>query len=147
MSNKVIHAPFPHDKAVGGSGDDVLIGSDRDETFSGGGGLDHLLFGGGHDVAKGGAGSDFLVFNAFHNDAGVISYDGLVDLLDYQHSGTPHNAKTMDYLVLKGVDEASFLEQFTSQDQTDGTHLQLNGNDFAVLHGVHAFSSDWFSFH
>ncbi len=47
----------------GGGGDDVLAGSDANETLNGGDGNDRLVAGKGDDIMNGGTGNDTMVWN------------------------------------------------------------------------------------
>lgn len=50
------------ENAIGGAGNDVLIGNERDNLLSGGAGNDTLTGGGGNDTLDGGGGIDTAVF-------------------------------------------------------------------------------------
>ncbi len=45
---------------MAGSGNDMIIGNDRDNMFWGGSGNDSIFASGGNDIIDGGSGSDFL---------------------------------------------------------------------------------------
>ncbi|MEP5008974.1 S8 family serine peptidase, partial [Roseobacter sp.] len=67
------------ENAVGGDGDDVLIGNASDNWIYGGRGADTVTFSAGADTIDGGAGDDVLVFNT--DFAGIFGYvDAVGDL-------------------------------------------------------------------
>ena len=84
--------------AIGGSGNDELVGSHLGNALKGGGGMDHLDGGRGADSLTGGAESDTFVFSAL--DSGqAIGFDvimdyskgqrGTGDVIDYTVALTP----------------------------------------------------------
>lgn len=68
------------EKATGGSGDDVLVGSSAANTLTGNAGADELYGEAGNDTLKGGAGADLLVGDAggdkLYGGAGGDDLDG-----------------------------------------------------------------------
>jgi Ca2+-binding RTX toxin-like protein len=68
------------EKATGGGGDDVLVGSSANNTLTGNGGADELYGGGGNDTLQAGEGADLLVGDAGNDKlfggAGADSLDG-----------------------------------------------------------------------
>jgi serralysin len=80
------------ENAVGGGGDDILIGNDSGNSLGGGAGNDSLAGGFGNDRGEGGAGADIFVFtSAGHSSGYMIRSDGkkfLPDILPDFTSGT-----------------------------------------------------------
>lgn len=80
------------ENAIGGGGDDILIGNDSGNLLRGGGGNDALTGGFGNDRMEAGAGADIFVFtSAGHSSGYMIRSDGkkfLPDVLPDFASGT-----------------------------------------------------------
>jgi Ca2+-binding RTX toxin-like protein len=60
--------------SAGGAGNDILVGTDKDETISGGGGNNSFAGGPGSDVLVGHAGTDIYIYNA--GDGHDMIWDG-----------------------------------------------------------------------
>jgi len=59
------------ENAIGGSGDDILIGNSANNTLTGGTGADTFYASGGSDVFNGGAGTDEAIFTGASSDYSV----------------------------------------------------------------------------
>ncbi len=67
------------ENAIGGSGNDTLIGNDRANLLNGGNGNDTIDAGSGNDTVEGGNGIDVLVMNCFRSQcSAVISGNGYI---------------------------------------------------------------------
>ncbi|MEH2920299.1 serralysin family metalloprotease [Samsonia erythrinae] len=67
------------ENAIGGSGNDVIVGNDVDNILQGGAGNDVIFGGSGADTLTGGAGKDIFVY-AFASDSSATSgYDVITD--------------------------------------------------------------------
>jgi len=89
--------------AVGGSGNDTLIGNVGDNALSGGAGHDTLNGGMGNDLLHGGAGTDTAVFSGAITDYSIVhNADGSTTVTDLRagaHDGVD---------VLDGVEQLKF---------------------------------------
>ena len=96
------------DNAVGGSGNDILIGNAIANSLNGGNGNDTLGGGGGNDTIVGGSGTDVAVFSGAHTDY-LISYDSTTQIFAVtdQRGGTPD-----------GIDTLTGVENFRFSDGT-----------------------------
>ena len=91
------------ENAIGGSGDDVLIGSNGANILSGGVGFDHIIGGGGRDILQGDANGDIFVFGKL-SDSGVkaatrdviIDFDPLQDSIDLSFIDANSKTKSLD---------------------------------------------------
>jgi hypothetical protein len=94
------------DNAIGGSGNDTLIGNAIANLLNGGSGDDTFLGAGGNDYIAGGAGTDVAVFSGAHTDY-LISYDSatLTFTVKDQRSGSPDGTDT-----LTGVENFLFTD-------------------------------------
>ncbi|TFU06302.1 hypothetical protein EUV02_04700 [Polymorphobacter arshaanensis] len=63
--------------AIGGAGNDVLVGNVSDNVLTGNGGNDSLKGGGGNDTLKGGLGTDTAVFSGLRSDYTVTTVDAV----------------------------------------------------------------------
>ena len=61
--------------AIGGAGNDSLVGNVSDNVLTGNGGNDSLKGGGGNDTLKGGLGTDTAVFSGLRSDYTVTTVD------------------------------------------------------------------------
>jgi serralysin len=65
------------ERAIGGSGDDILSGNESSNSLRGGGGNDILAGGLGNDRVEGGDGADIFVFaSTYHSSGYLIRSDG-----------------------------------------------------------------------
>lgn len=71
--------------AIGGSGPDVLVGTDQDDVLVGGGGADRFYGFAGDDIMRGGAGDDLFDFDYLGYTQGADVVDGQTgtDTIDY----------------------------------------------------------------
>ena len=82
----------PASGAVGGPGDDFLIGDDQRNTLWGMNGNDRIVDGGGFDVLYGGFGADTFVFVK----DGVYDYQTRIDRIDLSSFGMIYSMAALD---------------------------------------------------
>lgn len=129
------------ENAIGGAGNDVIVGNSADNTIKGGGGNDIIYGSDGQDTLWGGSGNDTFVFSEL-SDSPVLSPDKIMDF----ESGKDK----IDLSLFNQTDESHdfihFVEHFTGQAgeallSYDVQHnlselaLNINGNatpDFLV---------------
>lgn len=93
------------ENAIGGGGNDVILGNDVANRLSGNAGNDMLTGGGGNDVLDGGDAIDTARFSGARRDYGVVeNLDGSITLIDGR-AGSPD-----------GTDVASSIETFAFSD-------------------------------
>lgn len=66
------------ENAIGGSGNDVIVGNAAGNSIDGGNGNDTIYGGAGQDVLKGGAGADVFVYTQA-SDSTVAAFDKIMD--------------------------------------------------------------------
>jgi serralysin len=136
------------ERAIGGRGNDYLLGNEVANELTGNAGKDLLAGGGGADKLWGGAGADTFIYFA-QSDSTVAKSDRLMDFVSGQDridlSGLPtdgsdsiHFTKTLD-----GTAGAAVLH-----DATYGTNLSIDFNgdqsaDFVIRILGEAHSSDF----
>jgi len=108
--NVSIAAGVTIENAIGGSGNDVIVGNDADNIIKGGAGNDVIYGGGGQDQLWGGSGEDIFVFSAA-KDSPYASPDKIwdfetgkdkIDLSFFNHGD-------------KGSDFVHFVDHFSGQ--------------------------------
>lgn len=130
--NVSIAAGVTIENAIGGSGNDVLVGNQADNVLKGGAGNDVLFGGGGADELWGGAGNDTFVFSA----VGDSTSDAPDWIRDFQ--------KGIDKIDLsyfnKGGDAIHFVDQFSgAAGEALLTYDAANNvSDLAVDFGGHS---------
>ena len=125
------------ENAIGGSGNDTIIGNEYSNLLEGGFGNDQIIGGLGSDVIVGGIGIDTVIFDILYSEAS-ISYDS--------------NSHTFTIISSEGTDTISEIEYFQFSDVTLTTAALLNGlNSTPVLsnaisdQSVAEDSAFWFS--
>lgn len=86
-ANVSIAANVTIENAIGGSGNDVLVGNGADNELRGGAGNDVLFGGGGADKLWGGSGSDIFVFGRTTDSSPsapdwIMDFEGGIDKID-----------------------------------------------------------------
>ena len=130
------------ENAIGGSGNDTLIGNDLDnvitgnagndtieghfgnDTLYGGQGADTIWAGAGDDIVYGGAGADLFVFGP--GEAGndmVMDFQDNYDALDFTQYGFLSDAEVLALAFASGNDTGLAL--------ADGNNVVLAGFDIA----------------
>lgn len=66
------------ENAIGGSGNDVIVGNAVENSIDGGGGNDTIYGGAGQDVLRGGAGADIFVYTKA-SDSTAAAFDKIMD--------------------------------------------------------------------
>ncbi len=113
----------------GGAGDDILVGTDADDTLDGGAGIDEVNGQGGHDilifdaldtVVDGGAGEDTLKIDGSVSNLGAtVSNIEVVDMAD-SSGGDSLSLSLSDVLSVTDADDVLFVEG----DVADSVTLQ-----------------------
>ncbi|CAO3383439.1 hypothetical protein [Azospirillum argentinense] len=94
------------ENAVGGSGNDLLIGNERDNLLIGGGGNDTLIGGGGNDTLDGGEGIDTALFE-YPPEAYSILHTG---------NGDVTVASSQGITTLRSIERLSFGDMTLALD-------------------------------
>ena len=115
--NAYLHNNDPRsyiENAIGGNGNDIILGNAIDNILRGGAGNDRLQGGGGHDTLIGGTGSDTFVFGP---------HDGIDTITDFQA------AAGGDVVLLSGISGVSSYADVLS-------HLSQVGSNAVLSFGV-----------
>lgn len=96
IGNMTLAAGTVIENAVGGSGDDEIIGNDAANVLSGGAGNDTLNGGAGDDALHGGSGTDRAIFNLDLDNYTFTSFSGFWEVLG---EGLDHVFDTIERLV------------------------------------------------
>ena len=113
--------------AIGGSGDDLLIGNGLDNFLSGADGADWFVGGDGDDTIDGGAGADVFFYgdNESGNDT-ITGFEDGVDTLDFSFSDYQY-----DDLTISDVAGDTLIEFATGSITIAGVSSdQIDENDF-----------------
>ncbi|MBR1130088.1 M10 family metallopeptidase C-terminal domain-containing protein [Bradyrhizobium iriomotense] len=108
------------DNAIGGSGNDTLVGNAIANALNGGGGNDTITGGAGNDAINGGSGTDTAVYSGSRANY-LVSYNGTTQTFTVtdQRSGAPD-----------GTDTVTGVENFQFADGTvASTNLLPSGID------------------
>ncbi|MCK1499191.1 FG-GAP-like repeat-containing protein [Bradyrhizobium sp. 188] len=120
------------DNAIGGSGNDTIIGNAIANALTGGSGNDTLTGGGGNDSIIGGLGTDTAVYSG--NEANyVISYNSSTQTFTVtdQRSGTPEGTDTLTGVeYFQFADGAAASSDFTGAITPVVSHLAAHAPDF-----------------
>ena len=108
--NVSIAAGVTIENAIGGSGNDVIVGNAADNDIKGGAGADVIYGGGGQDQLWGGSGSDIFVFSDL-NDSPTQSPDKIWDF----ESGKDKIDLSFFNHGDKGSDFIHFVDHFSGQ--------------------------------
>ncbi|MGO2368174.1 serralysin family metalloprotease [Serratia grimesii] len=129
------------ENAIGGSGNDVIVGNNAANILHGGAGNDVIYGGGGQDQLYGGSGNDIFVFAAvsdspFASPDKIVDFETGIDKIDLSFFN--HGAKGADFIHF--VDDFSgqageALLTYNSQSNLSELALNINGHaspDFLV---------------
>ncbi|MCK1667753.1 FG-GAP-like repeat-containing protein [Bradyrhizobium sp. 153] len=107
------------DNAIGGSGNDSIVGNAIANTLNGGSGNDTITGSGGNDTILGGAGTDTAVYSGHEFDY-AISYDSATQTftLTDQRSGSPEGRDTV-----QGVENFQFADGFVASSALTGENV------------------------
>jgi len=108
--NVSIAAGVTIENAIGGSGNDVIIGNDADNIIKGGAGNDVIYGGGGQDQLWGGSGNDIFVFSDL-KDSPYQSPDKIWDF----ETGKDKIDLSFFNQGAKGSDFVHFVDHFSGQ--------------------------------
>lgn len=108
--NVSIAAGVTIENAIGGSGNDVIVGNHADNTLKGGAGNDVIYGGAGQDQLWGGQGNDIFVFSDV-NDSPVRAPDTIWDF----ESGKDKIDLSFFNQGAKGSDFIQFVDHFSGQ--------------------------------
>ncbi len=128
--NAYLHNNDPRsyiENAIGGNGNDIIIGNAIDNVLNGGAGNDRLEGGGGHDTLIGGSGSDTFVFGP---------HDGVDTITDFQA------AAGGDVVLLSGISGVSSYADVLSHLSQVGSNSVLNFGVGETLTFQHVSSSN-----
>jgi Ca2+-binding RTX toxin-like protein len=131
------------ENAVGGAGNDTLIGTDDANAFDGGAANDTLMGGAGDDILYGGTGNDSLVGGSgndiyYVDEAGDVilelpgAAEGLTDSVIASASYILANATYVETLLLAGEavsGTGNDLDNQLAGNELDNTLVGLGGND------------------
>lgn len=97
------------ENAIGGSGNDVLIGNQAANSLKGGSGADSLTGGAGNDVLDGGVGSDIALFSGQRSQYATVQLsDGSTQITDLR-SGAPDGSD-----ILRSTEWFQFVDRSCS---------------------------------
>ncbi|MFZ4835292.1 serralysin family metalloprotease [Rouxiella sp. Mn2063] len=108
--NVSIAAGVTIENAIGGSGNDVIVGNDADNIIKGGAGNDVIYGGGGQDQLWGGSGNDIFVFSEL-NDSPYQAPDKIWDF----ETGKDKIDLSFFNQGDKGSDFIHFVDHFSGQ--------------------------------
>lgn len=77
------------ENAIGGSGNDIFIGNDANNTLNGGAGADRFFASGGRDVFNGGTGTDTAVFSGASTDYSLSTNGSGNTVVTDNRAGSP----------------------------------------------------------
>ncbi len=141
------------ENAIGGKGDDTLIGNPFDNNLSGGDGNDLFYGGAGNDLLYGGSGND-VIYGELGNDV-LFGDDGDDMLIDYYGANMLDGGKGNDRICAASTDRGlpgrNIIQGGEGDDEIylgTGTHRITGGqgNDtfnFFCYEGVESNSSIW----
>ncbi len=156
------------DRLYGGQGDDSLSGGDGDDALQGGAGADHLAGGAGSDALFGGDGDDILTGDDGPGEASTDFLNGGAgdDVILAGPGDVVTGGEGEDEIVLQAEpdQEATTITDFrvghdkllitwdsaaepdvaieTDSENDSLTHVRVNGEDVAHLHGATGLTAD-----
>ncbi|MBN3080292.1 serralysin family metalloprotease [Pectobacterium jejuense] len=104
------------ENAIGGSGNDIIIGNDANNILNGGAGNDVIYGGGGADTLTGGAGKDIFVYASASDSSYKNGYDTITDF--------QRGIDKIDLSALNQKGDLQFVNSFTGL----GNEALLNWN-------------------
>ncbi len=107
-------------EAIGGSGNDVLLGNDLGDNLNGGAGDDTFFLGSGRDNIQGGSGRDTIFFQGVSSDYLLVGGSGGFSV---QEKANPNN-----------IDFATGIEQLTFSDITINAASLVGGTAPTLAH-------------
>ncbi|WP_235885640.1 M10 family metallopeptidase C-terminal domain-containing protein [Bradyrhizobium niftali] len=109
------------DNAIGGSGNDTLVGNAIANALSGGGGNDTITGGAGNDAINGGSGTDTAVYSGSRANY-LVSYDAATQTFTVtdQRSGAPDGTDTVT-----GVENFQFADGSVSSTTLDSAPVVI----------------------
>lgn len=130
------------DNAIGGSGNDTLVGNIIANALSGGGGNDTFTGGGGNDTINGGSGTDVAVYSGARSSY-LISYNSSTQVLTLadQRGGTPDGTD-----MVTGVENFQFADGSYSAAVLINNHAPVvSAANLTLVHGQLVAASGMFS--
>ncbi|MGQ8775258.1 serralysin family metalloprotease [Serratia sp. NA_112.1] len=124
------------ENAVGGSGNDVIVGNDAANIIHGGAGNDVIYGGGGQDQLFGGTGKDIFVFSAvsdssFKSPDKIMDFETGIDKIDLSFFN--HGDKGADFIHFVDAFSGQAGEALLTYDsQSNLSELALNINGQAT---------------
>jgi Ca2+-binding RTX toxin-like protein len=116
----------------GGTGNDVIWGSDATETLKGGDGNDVLFGGSGNDTLTGGAGADTFEFTRTSGSDAITDFQGGTDNIklysDYTFNVSKIDSTTADY----SIDDQSNPTLYLVRGKTYTFEMSGNGHPFYI---------------
>ncbi|CAI0852622.1 Serralysin precursor [Serratia quinivorans] len=129
------------ENAIGGSGNDVIVGNDAANIIHGGAGNDVIYGGGGQDQLFGGSGKDIFVFSAvsdssFKSPDKILDFETGIDKIDLSFFNHGDNGAGFIHFVDAFSGQAGeALLTYDSQSNLSELALNINGHaapDFLV---------------
>ncbi|MCP3388298.1 M10 family metallopeptidase C-terminal domain-containing protein [Bradyrhizobium sp. CCGB12] len=119
------------DNAIGGSGNDTLMGNAIANALNGGGGNDTITGSGGNDVINGGSGTDTAVYSGSRANY-LVSYNAATQTftLTDQRSGVPNGTDTVT-----GVEYFQFADGTIASSSLVSTTIETFGSTSLVVSG------------
>lgn len=115
-----------NDKIIGNGGNDLLIGSDGKDVIKGGGGKDNLQGGKGADTMFGGKGADKFKYNPGWGPDVVSDFGKGNDLIDLRAFGFATKAKALNQFT-----DMSTAQQDILEFKFNGHELTVKGSDLS----------------
>ena len=107
------------ERAIGGQGNDTLVGTVGDNILVGGAGNDTIETLGGNDIVQGGEGTDKLVLDVASGDATIAFINGAWTV-------TTGEGETAETVILTGVEEVQFSDSTSAWLLGGGSELSIN---------------------
>jgi Ca2+-binding RTX toxin-like protein len=107
------------ERAIGGQGNDTLVGTVGDNILVGGAGNDTIETLGGNDIVQGGEGTDKLVLDVASGDATIAFINGAWTV-------TTGEGETAATVILTGVEEVQFNDSTSAWLLGGGSELSIN---------------------
>ena len=129
------------EKAIGGSGDDIIIGNSVNNTLYGGLGDDTLTGGAGNDILVGGTGIDTFSYAKGDGNDTLIAFEEGVDQISYSGFTSAEEAQFATTTTAEGhtlitlSDGSTLLKREVASTQNDlsGTILSRGGSALSDL--------------
>ena len=108
------------ERAIGGQGNDTLVGTVGDNILVGGAGNDTIETLGGNDIVQGGEGTDKLVLDVASGDATIAFVNGAWTV-------TTGEGEAAETVILTGIEEVQFNDATSTWLVGGGSELGLAG--------------------